>query len=1095
MSILKSNRLATQNRYQSLLTWELYNWQLVNRQGHKVWSIHDGPPFASGKPHLGHLYNKTLKDIINRYQLLQGYQVNFISGFDCYGTIIEDIALSDKSDQLIDSLSLSINNNKIDEFNFSTPEEKQILKNRQKCKEFVRSSILSHMEQYQKWGIMCDLRQSYFTMNQFGKLVQQRQIYRGGRTVFWSIDQQRIMDEHQVEEISEIRDCVIAKFPINSFGKQSDQIRQMYPEAKFLVFSTEPWKLMGTHAIAVNDGISYALCSYKDEYLIMAEKRIAEMQIRAGKEQIKTLLIFTGQQLSDIVLGHPLVNNKEIPVVIYNNVRSSFGTGINIVAPGHDIESLKISQVKLHILNLSAIWITQRRRMLKEQNSLFQTYKYQNTSYINNETKERIVLITLDSWFMSVPEKLSMMSLQELAALKYIPPLNLKTSEEAHQDYIKIQNKALKSKQDFGSYYINIVEEINQILIDQEIIQHVSKVFLNNGGSDAWYSLPISELLPRRYKHRADKLAKGQQVFDVWFDNALSWNFVKDQTTYKSFITQFEQSGPQLSGQNTQFNQITQDLETNILEDNQEQKPKKLKVSLKDYMNKKKLLNNQQSYVGKSNAFIPQNEDNLMQLRQLEYNFQNSLQNDLTNKLNQQSLDKLRLFDHIPSIQTSLVMQQNLFPYSMFLEGFDQHSRWFMSSFILSMSLTGESPFNILKTHGLIVDEQGEKLSKSDGAQAGGDPDDLIEGSIKLDGTRKYGYGIDVIRAWCAFKDSDKNLLVQKDHLDQINKEVKVFRDIIRVLCQNVKNLDINKDIYDFNKLGFIDKMMMIKLLKFSQEITDNFDNFDLKNVYEKTINFLLTDVIGFYLEFVKHKKYLDDVQNKQVMFKILNSLLLTTAPILCFSAQEAFDDMPNNLFEDYEKPQTIFQLPWFLEEIVKSVGQKFLAQFQNRDLFDKLLNMRKSLREVYEEHILKMVSKGDYQKTKMHILVTSLDCNEATLLEILGDDLDDFFFGVQVVIQTEVENLQMKEAPLKTLKHSFTFKDDQTEEDEKKQKPKPIQYEYRIRVYRNNLMKCGMCKKAKIKNNNPKDNEIPIDEGQIQLCGNCQKIATITQQ
>jgi len=79
------------------------------------------------------------------------------------------------------------------------------------------------------------------------------------------------------------------------------------------------------------------------------------------------------------------------------------------------------------------------------------------------------------------------------------------------------------------------------------------------------------------------------------------------------------------------------------------------------------------------------------------------------------------------------------------------------------MLLNGESPFKILKTHGLIVDDSGEKISKSSSNSQFADPLDLIEGTLKQDGTRKFGYGIDVLRAWCALKDSDKNLFVVKD--------------------------------------------------------------------------------------------------------------------------------------------------------------------------------------------------------------------------------------------------------------------------------------------------------------------------------------------
>lgn len=75
---------------------------------------------------------------------------------------------------------------------------------------------------------------------------------------------------------------------------------------------------------------------------------------------------------------------------------------------------------------------------------------------------------------------------------------------------------------------------------------------------------------------------------------------------------------------------------------------------------------------------------------------------------------------------------------------------------MLSLALTDQAPFKTLKTHGMLMDPiSGEKISKSvDGSFA--TPDDLIEGSAKMDGERKYGFGVDVVRAWIAYKDSDK---------------------------------------------------------------------------------------------------------------------------------------------------------------------------------------------------------------------------------------------------------------------------------------------------------------------------------------------------
>jgi len=95
------------------------------------------------------------------------------------------------------------------------------------------------------------------------------------------------------------------------------------------------------------------------------------------------------------------------------------------------------------------------------------------------------------------------------------------------------------------------------------------------------------------------------------------------------------------------------------------------------------------------------------------------------------------------------------------------------------MALSGKSPFMALKTHGLLLDESEEKMSKSFREQAV-DPEDLIYGSLKLDGTRKFGFGTDAIRLWCAHNDGDKDFIVTQAKLQQCNQQVKQFRQLAR---------------------------------------------------------------------------------------------------------------------------------------------------------------------------------------------------------------------------------------------------------------------------------------------------------------------------
>ena len=129
------------------------------------------------------------------------------------------------------------------------------------------------------------------------------------------------------------------------------------------------------------------------------------------------------------------------------------------------------------------------------------------------------------------------------------------------KDTEKLKKGAKGSEID--AYYMNVAEELNdfdewcisergvwgipipyfvrkdteQILCDSEIARHVSEVYRKNGGSDAWFKLSVEELLPARYKSEAAHLAKGTQVFDVWFDNSLSWDFalLKDAHSMNDF--------------------------------------------------------------------------------------------------------------------------------------------------------------------------------------------------------------------------------------------------------------------------------------------------------------------------------------------------------------------------------------------------------------------------------------------------------------------------------------------------------------------------------------------------------------------------------
>lgn len=121
--------------------------------------------------------------------------------------------------------------------------------------------------------------------------------------------------------------------------------------------------------------------------------------------------------------------------------------------------------------------------------------------------------------------------------------------------------------------------------------------------------------------------------------------------------------------------------------------------------------------------------------------------------------------------QLAAMATKNLFPANICMEGHDQHSRWFLTSLVSSVALTGQAPFTNLKTHGMLLNDNGVKMSKADFENRSQliDPMDLIAGTVKLDGSRSHGYGLDTMRLWAISKDGDKDCYMEREEIEKVN--------------------------------------------------------------------------------------------------------------------------------------------------------------------------------------------------------------------------------------------------------------------------------------------------------------------------------------
>jgi len=348
-------------------------------------------------------------------------------------------------------------------------------------------------------------------------------------------------------------------------------------------------------------------------------------------------------------------------------------------------------------------------------------YEYEYTRVI--QTKERVMLTNLESWFFKVTESLKQKCFEELAFTKFRPKLNMKSPSEVDKDYNK-----LKNDEEVDGYYFNIIEELNdfnewcisektfwgipipyfynkntkKIFTNQEIARHVAKVFREQGGSDAWYTLSVRELLPDAYKDEAIHLVKGDEVFDVWFDNSLTWKTILNDKEHLDENMLEQEKG----------------LDSVLASNDQNYRTQEQFLEEYDRLNPQDMQKGGRKSVSKMYKANKERKNILNKYEEERNHYLSRIDIDTFKNLIPQSMlweeEKIKSFIDSKSKSTlRKVAPDSNFPANIVVEGFDQHLRWFLTSSLTSVALTASMPFQTIKTHGIVVDGKGDKMSKT----------------------------------------------------------------------------------------------------------------------------------------------------------------------------------------------------------------------------------------------------------------------------------------------------------------------------------------------------------------------------------------------
>jgi isoleucyl-tRNA synthetase len=551
-----------QNEPNRLKKWQqmnLYHKLMEARQGAERWILHDGPPFANGDIHIGHLINKTLKDVIMRFRSMQGKQTPYVPGWDCHGLPIEHKIQEDFQKKL----------------GAARFRELSALEVRKACYEYAEKYARIQSDQFQRLGILGEWERPYLTMTPdyeastlevFARFVEAGLVYKKLKPVPWSVSNQTALADAELEYKDVEDPSVYVEFPVSNPGRLASGTGG--PPASLMVWTTTPWTLPANLAVAVHPQVEYSLVRYRranqERLTILATDLVQAVFKHAPDAQVvETVRTMKGEDLLKVKYRHPFVD-REGRVVAADYVTTTDGTGLVHTAPGHGeddyetgireglpvyspvLASGRFDHTAPEWLRGLTVWEANPiiANRLRELGLLLADVKIMHSYPHDWRSKKPIVFRATEQWFVSVGKPYTVdgttKSLRQRAEeavtteTKFIPEwgrARMLGMLASRPDWCVSRQRA------WGLPIPVFYNEKGEALLTAQSVRAVAKRFAQKG-SDAWFTDSPAELLagydpgPNFPK---DKLRKEQDIFDVWFESGSSWNAVLRGRDYLKF--------------------------------------------------------------------------------------------------------------------------------------------------------------------------------------------------------------------------------------------------------------------------------------------------------------------------------------------------------------------------------------------------------------------------------------------------------------------------------------------------------------------------------------------------------------------------------
>lgn len=517
----------TQKEPKMLDKWDeekLYEKMNANREGCEEFLLHDGPPYANGDIHCGHMLNRLLKDFILRYKNMCGYKTPFVFGWDTHGLPIE-----------VKVTKSGINRKAMPVSDF-----------RNLCKEYALKQVEHQKGQIHRLGCLGDYEHPYMTLlpeyearqiDVFAKMALDGIIYKGLKPVYWSPSSESALAEAEVEYQDVTAKTMYVPFDV------ADGKGMLEKSDKIVIWTTTPWTIPHNQAIALNPKFEYGLYD-TDKGRLLLGKTLAEKAKEAiALTKLELLKTFHGQDLENITVKHPLYERTSL-VILASYVTDSDGTGCVHIAPDFGTDDFNAAlkyglKPKCPIDEKGVVHMEKGDpidgkfyedtndlviEMLEKNGHLLKEIDITHSYPHDWRTHKPVIFRATPQWFCSI-EPIREKLLSAVHSIKWMPAWG----EEKMVNMIKDRSDWCISRQrSWGVPLPIIYNEDGSPIIEREVFDHIRDIIAKEG-SNAWFTKSEKELLPVGYtnpKSPNGLFRKETDIMDVWFDSGSSWNGV-----------------------------------------------------------------------------------------------------------------------------------------------------------------------------------------------------------------------------------------------------------------------------------------------------------------------------------------------------------------------------------------------------------------------------------------------------------------------------------------------------------------------------------------------------------------------------------------